>query len=64
MDQAVRQIQPRGGFCMELDIPLWVKVFALFVAVAAVFFLAAWDIIFEWISDTIKGFWVSKKRKL
>lgn len=39
---------------MDSDIPVWVKVFALFVAVACVFFVAAWRMIVDWISDTAK----------
>lgn len=44
------------------DIPLWIKVLGLFVAVAGVFFLAAWDMIFDWISDTAKGLLRNNKR--
>lgn len=39
----------------SLQIPLWVKVLGVFVVVAGIFFLAAWEIIVVWISDTAKG---------
>jgi hypothetical protein len=45
-----------------LDIPLWVKLLGVFIAVAGVFLLAAWDIIVDWISDTAKGFLRNDKR--
>jgi hypothetical protein len=36
------------------EIPLWIKVLGLFLAAAGVFLLAAWDMIFDWISDGAK----------
>jgi len=49
---------------MDSDIPLWVKLLGVFLVAAAVFLLAAWDMVFDWISDATKGLLGSKKRKL
>jgi hypothetical protein len=49
---------------MDPGIPLWVKVLGLFVAVAGVFVLASWDMIFDWISDAAKGLLGNSKRKM
>lgn len=38
----------------SFEIPLWIKVLAVFLAVATVFLLAAWNIIVDWISDGLK----------
>lgn len=39
----------------SFEIPLWVKVLGIFLAVAAIFLLAAWNIIVDWISDGVRG---------
>lgn len=39
----------------SFEIPLWIKVLGVFLAVAAIFLLAAWNIIVDWISDGLKG---------
>jgi hypothetical protein len=49
---------------MDSDIPLWVKILCVFLAAAAVFLLAAGDMVLDWISHTAKGLLGSKKRKL
>jgi|GEM_PF-2867892 len=49
---------------MDSDIPLWVKILGVFLAAAAVFLLAAWDIIRDWISDSVKGLLGGNRRKL
>jgi hypothetical protein len=49
---------------MDSDIPLWVKLLGVFLAAAAVFLLAAWGMVIDWISDAAKGLLGSKKRKL
>jgi hypothetical protein len=46
----------------SFEIPLWVTVLGGFLAIAAIFLLAAWDIVLDWISDGLKGV-SSKKRK-
>jgi hypothetical protein len=46
----------------SFDIPLWIKVLGGFLAVAAIFLLAAWTIIRDWVSDGLKGM-RDKRRK-
>ena len=44
-----------GGRMGSFEIPLWVMVFGVFLAVAAIFLLASWKIIIAWIADGLKG---------
>ncbi len=46
----------------SFEVPLWVSVLGGFLAIAAIFLLAAWDIILDWISDGLRGV-SNRKRK-
>ena len=47
----------------SMDIPLWVKVLGAFIAIGAIFLLAAGHIIMDWITYSVKGLLGSKRRK-
>jgi hypothetical protein len=43
-------------FLMDsMDIPLWIKIPGLFLAITLVFVLGAWEIIWNWVCDATEG---------